>query len=692
MLMWQLIILATLACCAALHITGVPLDFTSSDAVLSGISDNIAQKFTDEYIRYLKTGQESATLQQISAQLAEMHSKKDLFTKQLDELSMADQFVACTTCRATVNVMARMFRDEDGEFAGNENDEYLKEIAMGVCERLNLQTPEVCSGLIDFYIPSVKYIVQHSKADARTFCSLFMEFNFCNVKDADYNWTLTVDAGGAAVTGPKSDLPTKRGDELKVLHLTDIHYDPLYVPGALAECDEPQCCQRHVSTTTSDKAAGYWGDYRDCDAPWHMIDDAFSHIKQTHTQLDYIYQTGDVVDHMVWSTSVEKNRDILKKVNNRLAEVFPGVPIYPCIGNHEPHPLNLFSPDDVPQKVNTGWLYEHLYNDWSAWLPADTKDTILKGGYYTVSPKAGFRVIALNNNDCFSENWWLFYEGTNKIPQLQWLHDTLLAAEKAGEYVHILAHIPSGDGTCWSVWAREFNRLVERYRNTISGIFNGHSHKDEMHLHYATNGHAVGVAWNGGALTTSSVKNPNYRIYYMESNSMQVVDSETWMFNLTAANIHGDSKTPDWFKAYEFSAAFTTDLSPAGLDKLLDDMAENANLLRKFWRYKVTAADPQLKTGCDRECLLRTICRIATTVNNQKARCDQLKAKLSKALDEETTTSSSTSKPTTLPTEATTADSGNTTEKPEGDGAASLSSPLINLILAIVMFGILIKM
>ncbi|XP_067632981.1 sphingomyelin phosphodiesterase-like isoform X2 [Eurosta solidaginis] len=587
-----------------------------------------------------------------------------------------DRFVACTACRATVNVLTRTLREN----YKSEYDEIFKSTAMDICDRLHLQTPEVCSGMIDLYMPSAKYIIENSKADASTFCSLFMELNFCQVKDVNYNWTLNVDGGGETVTAPKSEAPIKNGNELRILHLTDIHYDPLYEPGSLAECDEPQCCQRGGGSTESGKAAGYWGDYRGCDSPWHMIVDALKHIKNTHSYIDYIYQTGDVVDHMTWATSVEKNTNVLSKVNKLLAEVFPGVPVYSCVGNHEAHPVNLFSPDDVSKEVNTHWLYEHLYEDWSEWLPNDTKNTILAGGYYTVTPKPGFRVIALNNNDCLTENWWLFYDGTNKIPQLQWLHDTLLAAEKASEFVHILEHIQTGDETCWSVWSREFNRLVERFRYTISGIFNGHSHRDEMHLHYSSNGHAIGVTWNGGALTTSSSKNPNYRIYQLEHKTLQVVDSETWIFNLTEANAHGETQTPNWSKEYEFSAEFTTDLSPEGMDKLLDKMADNPKLLRKFWRYKVTSADPQLNRGCNRNCLLNTICRIAITVNNQKTRCEQLKAKLSISLANEGTTSSITSSTTTPSAKTTTEESNNTTDRALDDAAPCLNISILILI------------
>jgi hypothetical protein len=50
----------------------------------------------------------------------------------------------------------------------------------------------------------------------------------------------------------------------------------------------------------------------------------------------------------------------------------------------------------------------------------------------------------MNNNNCYIYDWWLMYTRAEAAFQLQWLHDTLLAAEAAGERVHLLYHIPSG--------------------------------------------------------------------------------------------------------------------------------------------------------------------------------------------------------------------------------------------------------
>ena len=68
-----------------------------------------------------------------------------------------------------------------------------------------------------------------------------------------------------------------------------------------------------------------------------------------------------------------------------------------------------FSPEDITDvRVSTKWLYTLAYDLWSDWLPNTTKETVLRGGFYTVVVKPGkpaFRVIGLNSNFCYTENW-----------------------------------------------------------------------------------------------------------------------------------------------------------------------------------------------------------------------------------------------------------------------------------------------
>lgn len=169
----------------------------------------------------------------------------------------------------------------------------------------------------------------------------------------------------------------------------------------------------------------------------------------------------------------------MSKTFRALTETFPNVPIYPIIGNHEPHPVNQFAPDYVNStELSSREFYRFIADEWNDWLPSEARDTIEEDGFYTVLAQDGLRIIAINNNDCYTYNFWLLYNASYPAKQLQWLHDTLLEAERNEENVHILAHIPSGEGGCYNTWAREYRRIVDRFWDTISAQFNGHTHRD----------------------------------------------------------------------------------------------------------------------------------------------------------------------------------------------------------------------
>lgn len=224
-----------------------------------------------------------------------------------------------------------------------------------------------------------------------------------------------------------------------------------------------------------------------------------------------------------------------------------------------------------------------MADQWSRWLPESALVTVRKGGYYTVLVKPGFRVIAINNNDCYTYNWWLSYEPHFPVEQLQWIHDTLLAAEAAGEKVHILAHVPPGSGSCHKVYAREYRRIVERFWNTISAQFCGHSHADEFNIFYSHDNptQALNVMWNGGSTTAYSNVNPNYRMYAMDPITYQINSHETWIYNLTEAN-KSPNENPAWFKEYNFQTEYgVPNLSPASLSGLAYQFATTPSKLER---------------------------------------------------------------------------------------------------------------
>jgi predicted MPP superfamily phosphohydrolase len=64
-------------------------------------------------------------------------------------------------------------------------------------------------------------------------------------------------------------------------------------------------------------------------------------IKFSFQKIDYIYMTGDIVDHGVWDTSISKNTESIKKLLTALKMEFPNTPVYPVLGNHESSPPNM---------------------------------------------------------------------------------------------------------------------------------------------------------------------------------------------------------------------------------------------------------------------------------------------------------------------------------------------------------------
>jgi sphingomyelin phosphodiesterase len=65
--------------------------------------------------------------------------------------------------------------------------------------------------------------------------------------------------------------------------LADIHWDPEYLAGSNAECGDPLCCRATSGdVVNATAAAGYWGDYRTCDLPWYLVENAVSQMAALH--------------------------------------------------------------------------------------------------------------------------------------------------------------------------------------------------------------------------------------------------------------------------------------------------------------------------------------------------------------------------------------------------------------------------
>lgn len=68
----------------------------------------------------------------------------------------------------------------------------------------------------------------------------------------------------------------------------------------------------------------------------------FCHDLKNFQDIDYILWTGDLPPHDVWNQTREENLKVLRDTVAQMVEMFPGIPIFPALGNHESAPVNRY--------------------------------------------------------------------------------------------------------------------------------------------------------------------------------------------------------------------------------------------------------------------------------------------------------------------------------------------------------------
>ncbi|KAG5672940.1 hypothetical protein PVAND_003027 [Polypedilum vanderplanki] len=533
------------------------------------------------------------------------------------------QFYACNACQSVIDEFMYIRRVE------LFNDTDLIEIAIDVCSVFEFQSEKICSSIINYYAPTIIYIIDNRPdLTADTVCKFLLNDGDCAnpYNDNILEFSISIDDSS---TNKIPEVMKTNNKDLVIVHITDIHVDLKYQENSLAKCKDFACCRDNTiktNTTWSQQFAGFWGSYHHCDTPLRAVENAFRQIVKQHPKIDAVYFTGDVVDHHIYDTTIDGMKNSLSAVYNLINEIFGQISVYPILGNHENQ--NLFAPlyIDAPS-YSTQWLYDHVVDLWKNTLTNDSLQTVKDGGYYTELIKPGLRIIALNNNLCFIYNFWLLFDVEPIREQFQWLHDTLLEAEEAGERVHILAHIPSGIDTYHEICSREYQKIVERFHKIIAAQFNGHTEFFEFYLTYKTTNisNPIALTFNGGALASYSRKNRNYIVYNVSGGNFEVTDAELWTYNLTLANEKGKLKEPLWFRQFSLRKQFNLlNLSVTTMNELFQEMAKNSSIFDQYWRMKIKNSDLFLEMGCDSECFHDTLCEIITSDNTNAILCDNL--------------------------------------------------------------------
>ena len=137
------------------------------------------------------------------------------------------------------------------------------------------------------------------------------------------------------------------------------------------------------------------------------------------------------------------------------------------------------------------------------------------------------------------------------------MEEILRAAEKSGEYVYIMGHIPPGDSNYLSQCSRRYNALVDRFSYLIKGQFFGHTHYDEFKVvhEYFNYTNIAGMIFTSPSVTTYSNWMPSYRVYDANTSNNELVDYTQYYLNLTKANMNPD-QSPTWEVQYTATKEF----------------------------------------------------------------------------------------------------------------------------------------
>ncbi|XP_039267442.2 sphingomyelin phosphodiesterase-like [Styela clava] len=508
-----------------------------------------------------------------------------------------------------------------GDLKKHGNITKIIKLIENACIYLRLEAPIVCKGGVDVFGQQAAMLLREVDLSPEEVCFLAFpdQCSVSRIKSSSQDWKIDL----PPYLSPKAASTESKIQEdnvLKVLHISDVHVDLKYVPGGNAECGEPLCCRakkkpkqgflsKFVGNWTSKAysmaskfspsehktepadGAGYWGDYRGCDLPsWTfesmletivngLVDNEFNINGSTSNtrHIDYIIWTGDIASHDIWDQSQLSQKFLLKYMTAMLRTYFPNTRVFPVAGNHDSFPSNNYPPfGNTKESRSSSWIYETLAEVWSPWLPEHALRTVKLGAYYTVVVQPGFRIVSLNTNFCYSENWWVFLSSSEPAGMLNWFVDVLRSAEEIGEKVHVIGHVPPGRyPDCLPNWSEMYFRIIERFRNTITGQYFGHTHFDEIQLFYGSGDEPepISVAYLAPSVTPYVDMNPGFRVYdiagFYPNSSWSVLNHRTYVLNLTEAN-HSTKEAPKWKLEYDAQSAFNLEsLLPRDWGKLV---------------------------------------------------------------------------------------------------------------------------
>ncbi|ODA81323.1 hypothetical protein RJ55_04288 [Drechmeria coniospora] len=496
--------------------------------------------------------------------------------RDLDGLSAFGDFSTCGGCHSILSAIKAIVE------TGNET---FFDLAKKLCAAGTQYDADYCGGIIEIEGPVIASIIKSMDIPSKTadqFCITFL--GVCKNPEVE-KWSVPFPSPrycDVVREPPSGKAP------LQVIHYSDIHIDPAYEEGSSTTCKKPNCCQRGTKAEaagTSASPAGPNGDHN-CDVPVTLERSMYKAIGDMFPDAAFALFTGDIIDHGMHNTSMSFNEGQIEDAYGKMNEHIKVV--YGTAGNHEAHPSNIFEPNGLGN--GSHWVYDTLTDEWARWIGNDTEashDARALGAYSTKYPKGNLRVISLNTNMYYRFNFVLYQTQMERDPngQIEWLVRELDAAERAGENVYIIGHMPMGERDALGDGANYFDQVVRRYSTTIKAMFFGHTHVDHFEVSYSdyakrSSDNAVAMSYICPSLTPTSGM-PSFRVYDVDPETFAVLDATTYTADMSDPSFQAKGG-PTWKKYYSAKEAYGGAVKPPMTDA-------KAELTPAFW-HNVTEA------------------------------------------------------------------------------------------------------
>ncbi|KAI3478284.1 hypothetical protein L1887_59808 [Cichorium endivia] len=456
--------------------------------------------------------------------------------------------------------------------------------------------------------------------------------------------------------------PTKNGNDLRVLHMSDIHVDPRFFVGGEAACTNGRCCRADAynATLSSGKftqgmlpkaniseVSTYWGNFK-CDTPWSLVMASLEAVTPLNggEEVDMTIHTGDMVVH---DLAQYVSQDLVKYTHQSLYDSIRKMlgkgPVFNAIGNHDSAPSDFASQGALPdgRSDQLSWDWDNLARLWESegWFNHKEAEQARKHyAGYSVTPRKGLRIVAINTDFWYKNNVFnmIHTHDPDYSGSLRFLTDELLRAEKRNERVWIVGHVLTGwDGSNpLDNPTNLFYQIVDRFApHVIAHIFFGHTHEDQFNLFYANNATSVAadkakaVSFMAPSVTPGNNVNPALRIMHVNATTYEVMDYHQFYTqvpafpqlpssqhgpvfeylysardaygNFTASNANSSHPTPGgvWPANAPLNATFWT--------KLTEEMHARPELVQQFTVFQGRNS-PKSPKCTDDKCVQAKIC------------------------------------------------------------------------------------